>query len=122
MAVTSTPFDRFKEIIYRDTVVTDAGSNDIYGGPCTLYYVRINNASGQVAHVKLYDADTGGSPSIILTVAIGATRDITIPAGVRFDTALSIRVTDAKLSLSSGDGDTPSGSAVEMYFIAKELV
>ena len=118
-----TPGAPYQERIYKQTVLTLAGDYDVFKGPCVLYSITVVNGSGEVAYIKLYDAVKAAAtdqPDLFFRVVNGDTRTMSIPVGLTFKTALTIRVSDAVVG-ASDDGALPSGSAVQVYLHAKEL-
>ena len=76
-----------------------------------------------MAYVKLYDAVKAAAtdqPDLFFGVVNGSTRTMSIPVGLTFKTALTIRVSDAVVG-ASNDGALPSSGDVQVYLHAKEL-
>jgi len=124
MPATVTALDvRFSDVVFKQTAGTEAGDFNVTAAAGTLYAVDINNASGEIAHVKLYDATTATyatAAQLAFMVPIGGRRQLYIPDGMAFTNGLSIRVTDDLVNDAASpaaDGSTPSGSAVGIVIV-----
>ena len=118
MAATITVKDRFKDISFKQTAATNTGDFDIFDGPCTLYALDINNAAGEDAHYKLYDA-VGATyatrPVVAFFINAGERRSLYLGSGLRFGVGLTIRCTDAEMKHDSSDGDTPASNTIIVH-------
>tara|TARA_R100000458_G_C8278149_1_gene254010 strand:- start:8024 stop:8395 length:372 start_codon:yes stop_codon:yes gene_type:complete len=122
VAISITPPDPFQERIYKQTALLLAGDFDVFSGPCTLYALTVINGASEYAYVKFYNAVSATAttqPEFFIAVKNGETRTITIPSGLAFTTALSMRVSDAIIG-AENDGALPSGGSVQVFLHAKE--
>ena len=124
MAATVTSLDaRFTDVVFRQTAGTATGDFNVTGGSGTLYAVDINNASGEIACMKFYDAKSADNTTaaiLAFTVPTGGRRQMFIPDGLAFTNGLCIRCTDQDVNDASSpgsDGATPSGSAVGIVVV-----
>ena len=110
MALTTTILDgRNNDIIINQTVAVTAADNDVTGKAGTLYAVQVTNGSGEVAYVKLYDANGATDatvPFLVLMVVNGTTRTFVIPDGIAYSTGLCLRCVDTG---GVAGTSTPSG-------------
>jgi hypothetical protein len=124
MAATVTSLDaRFTDKVFRQTAGTATGDFNVTGGGGTLYAIDINNASSEIACMKVYDAKsaTNATAAILaFTVPVGGRRQMFIPDGLAFTNGLCIRCTDQDVNDAASpgsDGATPSGSAVGIVVV-----
>jgi len=100
MSISSTTLDsRFSDILIVDTDVDETVTVDITGGTGSVYYIQlVNSWAGSSVFFKLYDAGdvTLGTthPIFVVKVPASTTKNLVIPDGMQFTTALSFAATD----------------------------
>ena len=118
MALTTTIVDgRNTDIIINQTTASTTADNDITGKAGSIYSVQVNNASSEVAYVKLYDGNSATDstvPLIILMVINGGTRTFTMPDGIAYATGLCLRCVDTG---GTSGTNTPSGGNVGVQIV-----
>ena len=108
---------RIEDVIIKETILNNAGINNITGASGTLYSITVDSADGSYEnHVKIYDATSATAstaPEILFPIPSNGTVDLTIVGGIAFTTGLCLRS-----SREAGTGGTTSpGANVTAYIV-----
>jgi hypothetical protein len=108
---TSVTDDRFSDILILESGLGNTAVADLAGKAASIYSIDINNPSGGLAHVKFYDSTSGAAsdiPVIILMVVAGDRRVFTMPDGIAFTNAITMRCV---VEPGTGGTTSPSGGS-----------
>lgn len=96
MAIATTALDgRFSTKIIQNTDVDENAVIDITGGTGKVFYVQVTSGSlSSTCYFKLYDQasidlSTSQAPILILSIPASVTKEVIIPDGLPYNTALS---------------------------------
>lgn len=113
MALSVSPVGRTQDRQAAETDSETTGVNDIFGGPCTVYFIEVTNTGGSAAtaYTKLYNALSAVNTDVPVRniyMRAGETRRISIPEGLTFSTGLCVRSAQQAddTSTSSDPADT----------------
>lgn len=113
MATYRTPLEKFPHMIWKSTDAGATADIDVFGGPCTLYSLKMINSVGGAApaYIKIYDALSAtyqDRPVLAFYMLNGGDRTVQFAEGFKFTYGLTIRCTTHPMIHTASDGTDPT--------------